>query len=212
MRILKQILKSIETRFFICCKTNYETLSSIMIYWDFLTIFRCKILSPLINFKDLLLATLKITYSPKDVIQFFIRVLVMINLILMLYASFRANHKAIEGVSPSEYKCYLIIQIYTLGIFFLDFLFSDIFGCSDFYINLYYFKNKGDETKSIDYDCEKKMIFLRIFVRSIWILLDVWKICFSFKIMRYIKLVFKSLNMNIYDNEILKSEPVVIFN
>lgn len=155
----------------------------------------------------ILIAT-NITYAPRDVIQFFIRILVMINLILLLYVSFRANYKAIEGVNSSEYKCYLFVQIYTLIIFCFDFLISDIFGCTEFYTKLYNFKDKNEKNQVLQ-DCGASIIFIRIVVRSLWVLIDVWKIIFSFKILKYIKLVFKSLQMNIYDNSIVKSDPIV---
>lgn len=154
------------------------------------------------------MAASNIIYAPRDVIQFFIRILVMINLILMLYISFRANYKAIEGVDSGEYKCYLFTQIYTLVIFSLDFLISDVFGCSRFYTKLYNFKDKEEENTILQ-DCGTTIVTVRIVIRILWILAEIFKVYFSLKILKYIKLVFKSLKMNIYENTIVKAEPVV---
>lgn len=132
----------------------------------------------------------------------------MINLILMLYISFRANYKAIEGVDSGEYKCYLFTQIYTLVIFSLDFLISDVFGCSRFYTKLYNFKDKEEENTILQ-DCGTTIVTVRIVIRILWILAEIFKVYFSLKILKYIKLVFKSLKMNIYENTIVKAEPVV---
>lgn len=157
------------------------------------------------------LAALDLTYKPKDVIQFFIRVLVLLNLIALIYMSFRANTKAIENISTIEYKFYLGIQIYTLAIFCLDLLISDIFGCCDFYIKLYKFSEESDR-EELERECKSRAIMLRVLIRGVLILMDFLKILFSMRVLWYLKLVYKSSKMNVFDNEIMKSEPVVRFS